>query len=75
MLDLHNSLDAIVEERGKLLVWELPEAPSDGSTLDNKQDCDLCYLFDVSIELLAPKAMVLWSSMMLLREGTWLGRY
>lgn len=66
VLDLHNNLDAVVVEREKLLDWEFPEPHSD----DMKQDCDLCYLLNVSIELLAPKAVVLWSSMMLLREGT-----
>lgn len=70
-MDLHNNLDVIVEEREKLLNWELPELPSD----DIKQDCDLCSLLNVSIELLAPKAMVLWPSGMLLREGTWLERH
>lgn len=54
-----------------MLDWELPEPHSD----DMKQDCDLCYFLSVSIELLAPKAMVLWSSTVLLSEGTWLGRH
>lgn len=54
MFDLYSNLDAIVNEREKLLGWEFPELPSDGNTPDMKQEYDLCYLLIASIEVLAP---------------------
>lgn len=52
MFDLHNNLDATVDERGKLLGWELPELPRAGNTHDMKQESDLCCLLIAFNELL-----------------------